>query len=207
MMNVFFDLDGTIIDSSDRLYELFKALVPDCTMTKEEYWELKRNKINHETILEKYFPTYSFDEFNKKWLEMIETEKYLLKDKLYDFSQELLRKFSEKGKIYLLTARQSRKNLLIELKRLGIEKYFEDILVTENKKTKSDILKTMKLSKNDILIGDTGKDIQTAKENELLSIAVSWGFMSKDALKTYNPDILFDDIIELRKFLFGGIVV
>ena len=67
-MNIFFDLDGTLVDASERLYCLFCDLIPECTFTKEEYWDLKRNKINHQKILEKYFPQYNFSEFNFKWL-------------------------------------------------------------------------------------------------------------------------------------------
>ena len=74
-MKIFFDLDGTLVDASERLYRLFCDLIPECNFTKEEYWNLKRNKINHQMILEKYFPQYNFDEFNTKWLSLIEKEK------------------------------------------------------------------------------------------------------------------------------------
>ena len=57
MKKIIFDLDGTLINSYDRLYFLFKLLVPECTFSKEEYWNLKRNKMNHKDIIEKYFPS------------------------------------------------------------------------------------------------------------------------------------------------------
>ena len=112
-MKILFDLDGTILDSSERLYRLFCELIPDCTFTKEDYWNLKRNKINHKMILEKYFSEYDFNEFNTKWLKLIEDEKYLKSDKLYDFTIPLLKSIN--NDIFLITARQSRKNLLEEL--------------------------------------------------------------------------------------------
>ena len=83
MCNILFDLDGTLIDSSNRLYNLFSDLIKKSKFTKDEYWNFKRNKINHEMIIQKFFPEENFEEFNEKWLSLIETEKYLLTDKLY----------------------------------------------------------------------------------------------------------------------------
>jgi phosphoglycolate phosphatase len=74
-MNIFFDLDGTIFDSKERLYRLFQELVPQSNLTFEEYWSLKRNKIGHKTIIANYFKDIDFIQFEKKWMELIETKK------------------------------------------------------------------------------------------------------------------------------------
>ena len=66
-VNIFFDLDGTLLDSRKRLYKLFQDLVLESNLTIDEYWELKRNKINHKTILiEKfgYTKISRYDELN-----------------------------------------------------------------------------------------------------------------------------------------------
>ena len=47
-MNIFFDLDGTLIDSKLRLYSLFQKLVPESILTYDEYWKYKMNKISHQ---------------------------------------------------------------------------------------------------------------------------------------------------------------
>ena len=54
-MKIFLDLDGTLIDSKLRLYGLFQELVPESILTYEEYWNYKKDKINHKKILKKYF--------------------------------------------------------------------------------------------------------------------------------------------------------
>lgn len=198
-MKIFFDLDGTLIDSSERLYKLFCDLIPECKFSKEEYWNLKRDKINHQMILEKHFHDYDFEQFNTKWLKLIETEKYLNYDKLYSFTKPLLEQLSKQYPLYLLTARQSKENLIKELDKMGITEYFTEILVTENKKTKLDILLKQILTREDILVGDTGKDIETAKEAGIISIAVTDGFMSSTSLKEYRPDILMENASFLKK--------
>ena len=70
-INIFFDLDGTLIDASERLYKLFIDLIPDCKLTKQEYWSLKRQNIKHKTIIEnlvikKHF-TRILESFKKKY--------------------------------------------------------------------------------------------------------------------------------------------
>ena len=41
-----FDLDGTLIDSSERMYKLFCELIPQTNLTKEEYWNLCSKSIS-----------------------------------------------------------------------------------------------------------------------------------------------------------------
>ena len=50
-MNLFFDLDGTLLNSRKRLYTLFQDLIPESKLSIDEYWDLKRDKIDHKTIL------------------------------------------------------------------------------------------------------------------------------------------------------------
>lgn len=48
------------------------------------------------------------------------------------------------------------------------------------------------------LIGDTANDIQAAKENNMVSIAVATGHYGLDELKQHQPDILLEDLRQLR---------
>ena len=197
-MKIFFDFDGTLLDSSERLYRLFCDLIPDCTFSKEQYWEMKRNKINHKMILEQFFPQYNYEEFEQKWMSLIEKEEYLNYNSLYKFSKDVLEKLYLDNELYLLTARQSKENLLKELKRFDIDKYFTEVLVTENKRTKLDMLNEIRLSKDDILVGDTGKDIQAAEAAGIKSVAVTDGFMSEEKLKEYCPDYLINNLSSFK---------
>lgn len=199
-MKIFFDLDGTILDASDRLYRLFCDLIPECKFSKEEYWQLKRNKVNHKIILEKYFPECDFEKFNSKWLKLVETDKYLAMDSVYDGVYELLEKMRKKDEVYLLTARQSKEKLFKELKRFNLEKYFDEIFVTENKKTKKNLLDGLDLDFDDIFISDMGKDVQTAQSAGIRSAAVTYGFMCREKIKEYEPTYICDSIEEIGEY-------
>lgn len=202
-MNIIFDLDGTIIDASERLYQLFQHLVPMSQWSKEEYWNRKRNKENHEMIINKYFSDIDFGQFNKQWLQLIETEDFLNLDRNYSDTTELLKELSTKSSLFLLTARQSKKGLIDELKRLQINEYFENIFVTENLKSKADLLDEImengdiKKGADDLFVSDMGKDIVIGKKRSFITIGISHGFMCRDRLKEYCPDYLVDELMEI----------
>lgn len=201
--NIIFDLDGTLIDSSERLYRLFQRLVPEAGFSKEEYWKLKRNRVNHKMILEKYFPEKNFEDFNDKWMELIEKDEYLNMDKNYPDTIDVLDSLSSAYNIVLLTARQLKNGLYSELERLEIRPYFDKIFVTENRNTKEELLEKvlvrgiLKKNREDFFVGDMGKDIQTGNHLGYKTVAITHGFMNRENIYKYNPNIVIDDLSEL----------
>lgn len=197
-MMFIFDLDGTLIDSSERLYSLFQFLVPQSVFTKREYLNLKRDKVNHQMILERYFPTLSFDDFNVKWMSLIENRQYLDMDKNYDDTLMVLERLKKYGdKLYLLTARQSKEELIHELERLKLSFFFDEILVTENKVGKDFFLEQKKYTPNTVFVSDMGKDILLGKKYGLQTVAITHGFMNKKCIMEYKPGKIINDLSEL----------
>ena len=71
-------------------------------------------------------------------------------------------------------------------------------------KTISKIVKDMKLDKSDVyFVGDEVRDIQAGKKAGIKTIAVSWGYNTKDALERENPDYLIDSPLELKKIILS----
>lgn len=202
-MNIVFDLDGTLIDASERMYHLFQKLVPQSTLTKKEYWERKRNKVNHQQLLSNEFPKVNYDKFNREWLIQIEKPPFLEMDCCYKDTIFVLKELKKTNALYLLTARQSKANLLKELEYLKILEYFNEIFVTEGKNSKKELFQTEmsmypeKYTCDDWFISDMGKDIQVGKEMNFFTIAISHGFMSRERLVEYKPDICVDELTEL----------
>lgn len=198
MTNIFFDLDGTIIDSRNRLYTLFQELVPQSALSFDAYWDMKRNKINHQQILSRHFPAVDFDAFNRAWLDRIESPEMLALDTLYPNAAAVLRTLKKSHSLYVLTARQSKDNLIKELTDLGIIDAFNAVLLTEHKWSKEDLIGQTHVSEG-ILIGDTGYDIQTAKACGLKSVAITHGFLSADVLRSYEPDKIIHSLSDIKK--------
>lgn len=202
-MNIIFDLDGTLIDSSERMYHLFNTLIPQSYFSKEEYWNLKRNKVNHKMLLNKFFPDVEFEKFNARWMKEIEKEEYLSRDQLYADTLRVLTSLSEEYELYLLTARQSKGNLIKELDRFGLTYYFKEILTTESKYTKEQLLQTYcKINpefNNTIrfFVSDMGSDISLGNKMGYCTVAISHGFMNKQCLREYSPTYIIDELSEL----------
>jgi phosphoglycolate phosphatase len=199
-MKIFFDLDGTLIDSKLRLYNLFQKLVPQSILTYDEYWAFKMDKISHSMILRQVFNLGEIDIklFEDRWMELIETENWLKFDRPFVGTTDHLTKLKGKGfLLYVVTARQFKTKVILQLELFGWFTLFEEILVTEQKNKKEDLIKPyIEGDEENWIIGDTGMDIIVGKKLGIKTVAVLSGFLNKEVLLTYEPDYILENIIE-----------
>lgn len=204
--NFFCDFDGTLIDSSRRLYTLFCRLVPECKFTYEDYWQLKRKKITQKELLSQYF-SYNkekLDRVHDLWMSEVESPDLLKLDQTLSGTTDTLKILAQQYNLYLVTARQSSASVATQLNDFGWTSYFTDIFVTQQKMDKTTLIKknTMPNSK-DWIAGDTGEDIITGKNLGIKTIAVTSGTLNAESLRSYNPDLILASISEVPRFLEG----
>lgn len=195
-MNFFFDFDGTLIDSKNRLYSLFCYLNPQIDISFERYWDYKKSKISHKEILLEImnYSNTQFLEFEKNWMNNIETDQWLSLDKPIEGVHNLLTKLSNSHTLYLVTARQSKSQVIKQLNEFEMTSFFDQILVTKQKIDKFNlILNCTNVNPYDFIVGDTGKDIQTGKQLGIRTVAVLSGFLSIKSLIEYSPDYILND--------------
>jgi phosphoglycolate phosphatase len=205
-MNIFFDLDGTLIDSRRRLYRLFQHLIPASPLTFDDYWDLKRNKIHHLEILKNKFSfsKEAIERFDQKWLQSIEQAEWLALDKPFEGVLEYLNGLKLRHKLYLVTARQSENMALKQIAQYGWIGIFEKVLITLQKQEKYDLIKNSVETENtDWLVGDTGEDILTGKKLNLRTAAVLSGFRNEKNLESYKPDIIVNVVTDLKTHHYG----
>ena len=119
MRNIFFDLDGTLINSLKRMYILFSELVPNNNFSYEKYWDIKKNGADQREVLTRYF-NYQDEEIkkvHKKWLLMIENEKLLEIDQPYNDANFILKNLCKNNNLYIVTARQSTEKVRKQIER------------------------------------------------------------------------------------------
>jgi phosphoglycolate phosphatase len=195
--NIFFDLDGTLIDVGIRLYSLFIELAPENKFSLAEYWEIKRKGIDQASLLGKYL-SYSKSQiaaFKRKWLLKIEERERLTQDVPFPKSGLLLRKLAKTHDLYIVTDRQNKDLAIEQIISYGWAGYIEKVLVTKQKTSKSFLIKeNVRIAENDVLIGDTGGDILAGKEIGVKTIAVTSGFLNEKALAEYKPDLIIDNV-------------
>lgn len=204
MGTVLFDLDGTLVDSQKRLYRLFRSLCPECTMTYDEYWKIKRGRISQAEFLRRF---YNYDdcrvlEFHEKWMKRVEDPDAVLTDIPVKGSSEMLASMVERHNLYVLTARQNAELAREQIERFGWGAVFTDVLVVNPGQSKaSRAQESVNLSSRDILVGDTGEDVCCARTLEIGVAAVSWGILSPEVLMEYGPDYLATDMASLEQYL------
>lgn len=204
-MKFFFDLDGTLIDSSHRMHILFRRLVPECLWEYPDYWEKKRMGITHRRLLDEYF-NYSgeaIENFEVQWMQSIEAKELLELDKLKAGVNILLTRLSRMHSLYVVSARQNLENTLYQLNQLQILSLFKKIILTKQKISKEKAIIQhfgSQLNVNDILIGDTAEDIYSGKKLGITTIAVIDGFRDGSLLNQALPDYLISTINDLIVF-------
>ncbi len=202
-MNLIFDLDGTLINSKPRLYNLFQLLVPESQLTFDEYWQLKKAKISHNEILKNRF-NYSTEQlnlFNINWMNKIEDKDFLAFDTPFQGVNSMLNHLHQTHNLYLVTARQKEESVKDQITTFGWQSFFKKVLVTQQKEEKYDlILNNIEISPSDFIIGDTGKDVETGKNLGITTIAVLSGFLSNESLLKYEPNYIFEGVTEINLF-------
>lgn len=201
-MKIFFDLDGTLLDSKLRMYNLFQFLVPESNYTFEKYWELKHNNNTHKDILLKYFnyTENNVNTFTSQWMSLIESPEWIKYDTIFVGVKPFLLDLQQHhNELYIVTHRQSEIVVIEQIEYFGLNNFFSDILVTRQNNTKQYLIKSkFTLNANDWIIGDTGNDINAGKELKIKTAAVLSGFMNKENLEKYHPDIILNNVCQFK---------
>ena len=126
-----FDLDGTLIDISDRHYFVYSTIVKDMggvPITKKEYWDHKCSNASWEIILTaSEMNRGDIDLFLQKFILEIEKPENLKLDTLIKNAKDVLESFSLSTDCFLISLRRNADNLLQQLKFLEIDQYFTGI--------------------------------------------------------------------------------
>ena len=207
---IYFDLDGPILDVSERHFYVHKLICLelgiDSKLKPEIYWQKKRKNIQLFDLLNTREEKI-INQYKKLWIENIEREQYIYKDRIFPFVKESLETIYKKYCLVLVTLRMKKNIVLNEIKRFGISKYFKDILIASSRNNPDHISKYQEIkklsyfSKNAFLIGDTEVDIETAKLLGIRSISVLSGIRNRENLLQAGADIIIRDIKSLGKIL------
>lgn len=207
-MQIFLDLDGTLLDSSRRHAILLEKILSEKNIDADvtNYIDYKNDGFSTKKYLTEFLGMSKdvSNDIATLWVQNIENDEFLVDDKLYEDTIEALEYFkSYVDKMYLVTARNNHKGVTDTLDRLGITKYFDDIVVVSPANAsyeKCNYIKA-KMNENDILIGDTEVEYEISKVLGIKTYLLNRGFRSKafwddKGIKSYNS---LNDIIRCIK--------
>ena len=213
--HVFFDLDGTITDSREGIINGFVYALKYYCIEVEDRKYLE--KFIGPSLLDTFKNEYKFDEEQAilavaKYREYY-SEKGLKENKLYDGIKDLIIELTNNNKnVVLATAKPTvYTNEILEIH--GIKQYFKFIsgaTLDGSRVKKADIikyalenLKPINLEEC-IMVGDRAYDIAGAKENNMKSIGVTYGFGSEQELKSAGANYIVHSIKELKNIIFDA---
>lgn len=208
-MNIFWDLDGTILDHSRRLFYLFSALTETNALSYDEYWELKSAGNNQRKMLDLIqYDIQKRDSFSKRWLDMIEQKEWLSYDCLQPHIKEVLASFRRSGyEQYIVTNRRNVDLMEVEVTQLGIFDFFTGCFSTYQKMEKNKLIemKGIVITENDYFIGDSPEDIRAGKALGIHTIAVdSIPARGLNVLST-EPEYYISDRRDLERIIYDAV--
>lgn len=199
---IFLDLDGTILDTSERHYRVYidilnsKGLVG---LPKEKFWHMKRIGIKTRDILPTYLSEKTKTNFEEEWLQKIEKKIYLHHDKVFPETEAILFDLKKEFDLVLVTLRNNFENLYWELSKLNLEGYFKSIISGKGPKknmVKNYLIKNYPVEKC-LIIGDTEEDISAGLELNIPTISVTYGIRSAKFLKQFNPNYCINNLKDI----------
>lgn len=202
-----FDFDGTIVDSTDSVVEMYNLLAGEYNykkITPDDFSTLKKmsviKKCEYLSIpiyripflyrkaknkFKNHFPDVKVFKGMKEVIETFKKNNYNI-NIISSNSEDIIKEVLKKNGIDVFNKIHSSKNLFG--KHLTINSFIE-----QNNLKKEDV----------IYIGDEERDIVACKKCKISIIAVTWGFDSKELLESKNPDYLADTPEKLLEIITG----
>lgn len=208
-MKIFCDLDGTLIDVTSRHYRVYSETIAEFNgtpLSKDAYWNLKRQKTKWDEILRLSHVSSTIEaEFLLRFIDKIEDPQYLKMDTLLPGAVETLESLLKIGECYLVTLRRNRENVLEELDLLDLKKHFTEVLTGHSENDGYDVkialIKDKLLDERGVIIGDTEADIMAGKELGLKTFAVTSGIRDEVFLAAMEPDYVVSSIDKVPELL------
>jgi phosphoglycolate phosphatase len=205
---VIFDLDGTLIDSSEAIVECFQFALRQTGHSPSDPQLIRRNI---GTSLERMFSLFTKGDttqlvrlYRERYRQVFLEKTYLLPE-----VKETLDALSERG--YRLGVATTKPRYFAEpiLENLGIRRFFDAVAGGEEVgqlKPAPDLLQ-LALSRlvapgdETLYVGDHPVDVEAARSAGLEVICVATGFWTRDELEEQNPTAVISNLPELLPLL------
>ena len=208
---IFFDLDGTIVDSREAYLEAARTAFEALGKTPLD----DKTALEIPKRLEQRQPLTDIinDSNTKKFLEAYLRTYYSItpeKTKLIPNAQTALQTLSQKAKLALVTMRfVPQHTIKTELTHFGIADNFTHIVTAldthKPKPSPEALIKTVQAMDvqicDCIMVGDSVTDIQAGKAAGTKTIAVLTGLFTQKELTKQNPDLILKNVTELPKHI------
>jgi phosphoglycolate phosphatase len=208
--NILFDLDGTLTDPYLGITNSIKYALGKFNIMEND--ESKLNLCIGPPLATSFIEFYHLDKTQSKnaveYYREYFSEKGIYENKLYDNIENLLEAL--KNRNCILATSKPKKFALEIVKYFKIENFFHEIVGSNLDGTLSEkdeiikyIIEKNNLDKTEtIMVGDRKHDIIGAHKNDIHSIAVLYGYGSKEELEAANPTYFCKNVMDILKILY-----
>lgn len=209
---ILFDLDGTLIDSGKGIINAVKYALKKYGI--DETNEALLRSFVGPPLNQQFAKCYGFSAEKSLEAVMVFREYYetkgILENEMYKDIDKVLKHLKEQGNFLMVATSKPEKfahNILVQH---DLEKYFDFIggsLVDGSRVTKiqvlDHVLKTNEINNADeaLMIGDTKYDMIGAKNFNLKTVAVTYGYGTKEELLAAKPDFVVDTPTEILQIV------
>jgi phosphoglycolate phosphatase len=206
-MTIFFDLDGPILDVSERYFRVHQDIIERYggkSMDKETYWHLKRDRQPLFALLARLGNPTSEHVYRTHWFHKIELKRYLRDDRVIGGAREQLKELGKRHTLILVTLRQRRDHLISQLRELTLRPFFTAVLSAspagaDGTKVKQCLIaESGYLNGYSLIVGDTEIDVRAGKALGVPTVAVLSGIRNRNRLAEEGPDWIVEDICSLQ---------
>ena len=214
---IFTDFDGPIMDVSERYYQVYlHCLEKICqpqqivkTLSKSEFWELKRSQVPEKDIanLSGFTDEKQQVAFAHLRRATVHTHPYFTYDRLLENSISALEKAQSAGYDLAVMTMRRRRELEPVLGQYNLRRFFksdrifcldDDYVKTIDTQDKPKLMKIAQASLPEVdehwMIGDTEADILAAQSYHIPAIAVLSGIRNQIQLEKYQPQKILTNL-------------
>jgi pyrophosphatase PpaX len=213
-----FDLDGTIAQTNELIFETFNYISKKYTGKTFTPQEIANEFFGppEEGGIKKLLELYGNDKTKIEELVKVATQEFYSyyeanhhKAKEYKGIRNLLLFLKYAGLKLAIFTGKGRITTSITLRKLDLEKFFDIVVTGDDVKQHKPsgegikkILEILNLSPDEaILIGDATSDVKAGREANVKVISALWDSLTKEKVLEMKPDIIVHSIDELKEVL------
>ncbi len=208
---VIFDLDGTLLDVSERYYRSVKNALKkagfNCS-SKPEIIQLKKQNLSGSEIISTFIPAETEDrekiikKIDKERYRLLHSIEYLDLDKPFEDTCKTLETLKQKGvKMAILTLRDYKEATMQQLENAGLTKIFEKIVLIEPRSGRNhselkfdyakNICRELKVKTDECcMVGDSLNEVEAGSKMNAFTVGVTCGLTGENALAQKSNKVI-----------------
>ena len=212
---IFFDLDGTLTDSEEGIFNSLKISLSlfNIEKTDEQMMEFIGPPLEESFLKIMNFSPSQTEKAVSAFHKYYE-EKGLFENRVYDGIPNLLERLKNSGKHLAVSTSKPEHSAVRILEHFNLSHYFDFICgssIEENRSSKSEVIaytmKKFNLSQKDsdriIMVGDRRNDIEGSHKNGIQTVSVLYGYGSIKEFKDSGADFIVETVETLENFLLS----